>query len=82
MGTGMVVIGLASVIIGISLLRNVRFMKATTKVIIGSILYKACLSVALELGLPTEYLKLLMAVLFTVALVSSNVLDKRRPKLS
>ncbi|HHW31054.1 MAG TPA: ABC transporter permease [Clostridiaceae bacterium] len=82
MGTGMVIIGLASVIIGISLFRNLRFLKATTKVIVGSIVYKACLSVALEFGLPTEYLKLLMAVLFTIALVSSNLLDKRRPKLS
>lgn len=81
MGTGMVVIGLASVIIGISLLRKVRFMKATTKVIIGSVIYKACLSAALALGLPTEYLKLLMAVLFIAALLSGNMLDKGRAKI-
>jgi len=81
MGTGMVVIGLASVIIGISLLRKVRFMKATTKVIAGSVIYKACLSVALALGLPTEYLKLLMAVLFVAALLSGNMLDKGRAKI-
>lgn len=78
MGTGMVVIGLASVIIGLSLLKKVRFCKATTKVLVGAVLYKACLSIALALGLQTQYLKLLMAVLFTVALVSSNVLDKGR----
>lgn len=76
MGPGMVVIGLASVIIGLSLFKKVRFLKATTKVLFGALLYKACLSAALALGLPTQYLKLLMAVIFTIALVSSNVLKK------
>ena len=72
MGVGMVVLGLASVIIGLSVFKRVTFMKATTMVILGSILYKLCLSAALALGLPTEYLKLLMAVIFTLALVFSN----------
>ena len=69
MGVGMVVLGLASVIIGLSLFRGVRRMRATTAVVLGSIAYKACLSVALALGLPTEYLKLLMAALFVLALL-------------
>lgn len=72
MGVGMVVLALASVIIGLSVFKKVSFMKATTMVILGSILYKGCLSVALALGLPTEYLKLLMALIFTAALVFSN----------
>ena len=76
MGTGMVVIGLASVIIGLSLFRRLRFIKMTTMVILGSILYKACLALALAIGLPTDYLKLLMAVLFTVALVASEFVKK------
>lgn len=76
MGTGMVVLGLASVIIGLSLFRKVRFLKPTTKVILGSILYKLCLSVASELGLPSEYQKLLMVVIFVLVLVFGNVLDK------
>lgn len=78
MGVGMVVLGLASVIIGLSIFKKVSFMKATTMVILGSILYKGCLSVALALGLPTEYLKLLMAVLFTLALVLSRTLNKSK----
>lgn len=69
MGVGMVVLGLASVIIGLSLFRGIRRMRATTAVVLGSIAYKACLSVALALGLPTEYLKLLMAALFVLALL-------------
>ena len=72
MGVGMVVLGLASVIIGLSVFKKVTFMKATTMVILGSILYKAFLSAALAMNLPTEYLKLLMAVLFTLALVFSE----------
>lgn len=72
MGVGMVVLGLASVIIGLSVFKRVKFMKATTMVILGSILYKAFLSAALQMELPTEYLKLLMAVLFTLALVFSE----------
>ncbi len=78
MGVGMVVLGLASVIIGLSIFKKARFMKPTTMVILGSILYKACLSAALALSLPTEYLKLLMAVLFTLALVLSEKLSGRK----
>ena len=79
-GTGMMVMALASVIIGTSLFRRVRFVKATAAVVLGSILYKTCLVVAMQLGLPTNLLKLLMAVLFTVALVSNNLVSKRRKK--
>lgn len=82
MGTGMVVIGLASVIIGLSLFRKVKFMNATTKVIIGALLYKACLSIALAFGLPTEYLKLLMAVIFTVALAAGEITKRKGGKVN
>jgi putative ABC transport system permease protein len=72
-GVGMVVVALASVIIGTNIFRKVKFMKATTAVIFGSIIYKACLVIAMQLGLPTNYLKLLMAVIFTIALVFNNM---------
>lgn len=77
MGVGMVVIGLASVIIGLSLFRRARFLRATSKVLLGAILYKACLAVALALGLPTQYLKLLMAVIFTFALLSTTMFGRK-----
>ena len=77
MGVGMVVLGLASVIIGLSLFKKCSFMRATTMVILGSVAYKACLSTALALGLPTNYLKLLMAVIFTAAIVLSRVSFKK-----
>lgn len=79
-GTGMVVMGLASVIIGTSLFGKVGFLKPTTKAVLGAILYKTCLVAAMQLGLPTNYLKLLMAVIFTVALVSNNLMGKGRRK--
>lgn len=72
MGIGMVVIGLASLIIGTSLLKNVTFLKPTTKVILGAILYQACLTVAQKIGVPSSYNKLIMAVLFTVSLILSR----------
>ncbi|MEG1459379.1 MAG: ABC transporter permease [Acetivibrio sp.] len=75
-GTGMLVMGLASVIIGLSLFSRVRFMKGSTMVILGSIIYKACLSAALNLNFNPNNLKLLMAVIFLVALVGKDFIKK------
>ena len=71
MGTGTVVIGLASVIIGTSLFKKVTFVRVTSSVVIGSIIYKGCVALALRLGLPSTDLKLITAVLFLVILVVS-----------
>jgi putative ABC transport system permease protein len=79
-GTGMVVMALASVIIGSSLFGRLSFIRATTAAVLGSIVYKACLSAAMQMGLPTNYLKALMAVLFTAALVSNSFFADRRKK--
>ena len=76
MGLGMIVIGLASVIIGLSLFGRIRFLRPTTRVILGSILYQACLVLASAIGLPSAYNKLLMAALFTMALVLSSIQKK------
>lgn len=69
MGTGQVVFGLAAVIIGTTLFRKLSFVKATTAVLVGSVFYKACIQVAISLGLPANLLKLATAVLFLVVLV-------------
>lgn len=69
MGTGTMVIGLASVIIGTSLFRKVSFLRVTTSVVIGSIIYKACVALAIKAGLPSTDLKLITAVLFLIILV-------------
>ena len=67
-GTGAIVIGLASVIIGTSLFKNVSFMKATTAVLIGSVIYKACVAAALKFFEPQD-MKLITAVLFLAILL-------------
>ena len=72
MGIGMIVIGLASLIIGISVFSRVRFMKPTTKVILGAVIYQACLTIAQKLGMPSAYNKIVMAVIFTIALIASE----------
>lgn len=69
MGLGMVIIGLASLIIGLSVFKKVRFLKPTTKVILGAIIYQACLVVVQRFGIPSAYNKLIMAVLFTLVLI-------------
>ena len=69
MGIGMVVLGLASVIIGLSLFRRVKFMKGTTRVILGSLVYKAAYQIVLSLGIPTDFNNLMKALIFLVALV-------------
>ncbi len=82
-GTGTMVIGLANVIIGTQLLNRIGFIRSTTAVIIGSIVYKACVSIALllndlhiaglNLSIPVTAsdLKLITSVLFLIILVVS-----------
>lgn len=72
MGVGMMVMAIASLIIGVSIFKRVKIMADTTKVIIGSIIYKACVSAALNFGLKPDDLKLVMALLFFVILVANN----------
>lgn len=76
MGTGQMVFGLAAVIIGTTIFRRVSFVKGTTAVAVGSILYKCCIQVAISLGLPANLLKAMTAVLFLVILVLGNAQKK------
>lgn len=79
-GTGTVVVGLANVIIGLSLSKKFSFIATTTAVIIGSILYKASISASLSLGLPPRDLKLITAVfLLIILLISKSKLKRRSP---
>lgn len=87
MGIGQVVFGLATVIIGISLIRFftrskaaqalgkvpvLRFLaspKGTMAVLLGSVIYKFCVQIAISAGLPANMLKFITAALFLVVLV-------------
>ena len=77
-GTGTMVIGLASVIIGTKLLKRFGAVKTTTAVVFGSIVYKGCVSAAIALGMAASDLKLITAVLFLVILVASNQKERRK----
>ena len=72
MGTGQMVFGLAAVIIGTTIFRKMSFVKGTTAVIAGSVIYKACIQIAISFGLPANLLKLITAALFLVILVIGN----------
>ena len=69
MGTGTMVIGLASVIIGTSLFRKVTILRVTSSVVIGSVIYKACVAIAIRFGFESTDLKFITAALFLLILV-------------
>lgn len=75
MGTGAMVIGLASVIIGTSLFRKLSFLKTTTTVFFGAVIYKLCVGIAIKNFEPRD-MKLITAVLFLVILLIST--DRKR----
>lgn len=68
MGTGMVVIGLASVIIGEVLFGTRSLMQRLIAVALGAVVYRMVIGVALYLGMPPTDLKLVSAVIVTIAL--------------
>ena len=68
LGTGMVIIGLASLIIGETLTRKGSIGKKAFGAVIGSILYRFIIAVALRLDLPSECLKLISAVIVALAI--------------
>ncbi len=78
MGTGTMVTGLASVIIGTNLFKSMGWMKSTTMVIIGSVLYKLCVSAAISCGLEAQDMKLVTSVLFLLILVTAQAQFKRK----
>lgn len=68
MGTGMMVTGLASIILGGSLLGRLKFVRGTTLSILGAMLYRAVIAYSLRLGLAPTDLKLISAVIVIVIL--------------
>ncbi len=81
MGTGQVVFGLATVIIGATLFQKFDIIKGTTAALIGSIAYKAVMQLAISLGLPANLLKLITAVLFLAILIFGNYQKKNAGRI-
>lgn len=78
MGIGLIVAGLASVIIGQALITSRRFLFATLAVVVGSVVYRLVIQLALAVGLNPNDMKLISAVLVVAALLLPRLQVFRR----
>lgn len=85
MGIGTIVIGLAAVIVGESILPSRRIIWATLAVVLGAIVYRFFIAAALNsdfIGLKAQDLNLITAVLVTLALVLPQLKRKLNARVS
>ncbi len=68
LGTGMVIIGLASLIIGETLMPKGKMLTKALGAILGSIVYRFIIAIALRMDLPSECLKLISATIVALAI--------------
>ena len=81
MGIGMIVIGLASVIIGEALFGAKNIVRATLAVIGGAILYRLIVTLALRVDfLETGDMKLITAIIVIIALIFPKINASRKEK--
>ncbi len=76
MGIGMAVIGLASVIIGEVLFGTKTIFRRLIAVVLGAILYRFIMAIALRLGMPPTDMKLVSAIIVALALSMGIIRDK------
>ena len=76
MGTGMVVIGLASVIIGEVVFGTSNIVRRLVAVGLGAVVYRAIYAIAIQLGMESSDLKLVSAVIVLIALFAPTVKGK------
>ena len=76
LGTGMVVLGLASLIIGQSVISRGKsgILRGVVAVVVGSLIYRAIYAVALKFNV-TTYLKLITAVIVALAIAAPALKD-------
>lgn len=77
-GTGTMVMGLAAVIIGTTVFKRVRFLRLTTGVLLGMIIYKACITGAISAGLQSSDTNLIITLLFIATLLINKTSLKKR----
>jgi putative ABC transport system permease protein len=80
MGLGMLVWGIASLIIGESLIGEKSVGFAITGAIIGSVLFRLLVAIALKWGMDPNDLKLITAIFVFAALVLPGFIKKMRDK--
>ena len=80
MGQGIVVMGLATVVIGITIFCKLSLFKCTTLSILGAIIYKVAIAIALKVNFNPNDLKLITAIIVIIALASNNGIFKFKNK--
>ena len=76
LGTGMVIIGLASLIIGETIFRSRSLWLRALGAVVGCIVYRFIIAIALRLDIPSECLKLVSAVIVALAIALPNMKKK------
>lgn len=78
MGIGAIVIGLASIVIGEVIFgQKGNFAFRLTSIIVGSIIYRIIVAIVLQMGMNTDDLKLLTAIIVAIALSVPVLISKR-----
>lgn len=72
MGASIIVMALASIIIGDTILKNSSFLKDTTRAILGAIIYKLIGALAIDLGLAPTDLRAISATIVIVFIAYNN----------
>ena len=80
LGTGMVIIGLASLIIGETVFRGRKIWVKVLSAVAGCIIYRFIIAIALRLDLPSECLKLVSAVIVAIAIALPTIKKNRGGK--
>lgn len=81
MGVGMIVIGLASVIIGEAIFGTKTIMRTTLAVVVGAIIYRIIYAIALRFEfLDTGDMKLITAIIVVLALIVPQFIDNQKEK--
>ena len=80
LGTGMVIIGLASLIIGETVFRGRKIWVKALGAVVGCIVYRFIIAIALRLDLPSECLKLVSAVIVAIAIALPAIRKKKGGK--
>lgn len=73
MGTGVIVIALASIIIGDTVKRKANWFKNTSRAIVGAIIYKIIGGIAIDLGLAPTDLKAISAIIVILFIAYNNL---------
>ena len=82
LGTGMVIIGLASLIIGETLMPKGKMWMKAMGAILGSIVYRFIIAIALRMDLPSECLKLISAAIVALAIGLPAIKGAMKPATS